>query len=449
LADSAGVSCESGRSFRTDVGINMRTTVVFLVGSLLLPIAYFGDRASDPTFLLEVTGNALPYGPWLNRAVVMGPIALALAIFAKWPERVPQVDWRWFDLPVVAWVMTPAISGIFNDSNYVSDLSQTLYLTVTWGMPYLAGRISFQSFADIRNSFQFLLWTGLVTFAVALFEFIFGRFVYETLYGNHSYQLDGASKYFGSRPLLTFEDPNQIGMWWATLALIAFWQLMSGRFENLSRRFSVLLLIPVVLFQSVGGCILSAIGTAFIAIKSPRVIASAFLIMVGSASILFVARGPILHYGNYLADSTALGQKTRDVMRKIGVYSFGWRLARENDNYALVQQRPIFGWGNVNFWKANEGKTRPWGFITLVTGAYGVFGLLAWASLTLVPCILLLQSGRLFLHDELAILKTMVVLFFAHAIDAAVNTAYFLAVVFWIGGFSGVMATRFKVKDIC
>ena len=425
----------------------MRATVVFLVGSLLLPIAYFGDRASDPTFLLEVTGNALPYGPWLNRAIFMGPIALAVALFEKWPERVPHVDWRWFDLPMVAWVMTPAITGIFNDSSYDSDLSQTLYLTITWGMPYVAGRISLQSFADIRNSFQCLLWAGLVTFAVALFEFIFGRFVYENLYGNHPYQSDGVSKYFGSRPLLTFEDPNQIGMWWATLALIAFWQIKFGRSANFFRGFFSLLLIPVVLFQSVGGFVLSAIGAAFIAIKSPRFIASAFFIMVVSGSILFVARGPILHYGNSLADSTSLGQKTKDVMRKIGVYSFGWRMARENDHYALEQQRPLIGWGDVNFWKSNEGKIRPWGFITLVTGAYGAFGLLAWASLTLVPCILVLRSRRLFNQDEFVILKTMIVLFLAHAIDAAVNTAFLLPMVFWIGGLSGVMAKRFKVNE--
>lgn len=133
-------------------------------------------------------------------------------------------------------------------------------------------------------------------------ELFVGRFVYASLFGYHPFQHEGEMRYWGSRPLLLFEDANQIGMWWATIALAVVGLYPWQRNTTIARRLglSALLLTPF-LFQAIGGSLLTLFGTAVLMIRRRWMVAIvAAMIFVGTIGYVF--RGPILRTGRHWAE---------------------------------------------------------------------------------------------------------------------------------------------------
>ena len=107
-------------------------------------------------------------------------------------------------------------------------------------------------------------------------------------------------------------------------------------------------------------------------------------------------------------------------------------------NESLLKQRIWFGWGDVHVWQIDAASWRPWGLATLVTGAYGVVGFCIWGSITLVPWgIAAVRSKNRSVWPEgwpgdMAI-RSFTVILLVHAIDAALNSGYWLPIVFCVG----------------
>ncbi len=203
---------------------------VYMFGHLCAPIAPFDYLHAHPHALVQVLGNALPYGPWFNRAVFLGPLTLLAAlVMMATRTRLSRPGFTWLDMLVVGWILSPAVAGIANPSPWVDDIRQSIYLALVWGATYAAGRVAYQSHVDLENVLAVWLRFGIISFLFALVEFVCGRFFYASLYGYHPFQDEGATRYVGFRPLLMFEDPNQVGMWWASIATIAVAGLMSNR----------------------------------------------------------------------------------------------------------------------------------------------------------------------------------------------------------------------------
>ena len=405
---------------------------LFLAGNLFLPIASF-DHLSDPSnSYVQVLGNALPYGPWLNRATLLGPVVFAFALVVAWRSRRCPV-FHWLDSLVGLWILTPTLVGVFNDSPFVADLFQSLYLALTWGTPYAASRMVFNSTQDLHATLLVLCMFGFVTFALALLEFAFGRFLYAVLYGFHPYYLEGVTRYVGYRPMLFFEDPNQIAMWWMTIA-VASLTLLKERVPNSLRQWALLTLpTSPFLFQAFGASLLTLIGAMVLRmrhLKSFRIVVISILIMTMSA---FALRGPVLRFGREFVDTNPSGKFIRSILRGSTIGSFGWRLGLEDDAYASLKLRPVFGSGSVNFWRTgNQQQERPWGFATLVAGAYGLVGVGVWGGMMLIPpCWILLR--RNLIASAVRPIDGIATIVGLHCVDALLNSAYFLPVVFCLG----------------
>lgn len=413
--------------------------VVYLLGSLFLPIAAFGNLVEQSDAIVHVLGNALPYGSWLNRAVLLGPIVLSLAVLRTWFVGT-QASFSWPDWMMLIWILVPVGAGIANDSPFTSDIWQSVYLALTWGAPFAAVRLTYRGKQEIQSALRIIVKVGVLTAALALMEFAFGRFLYASFYGWHPFKDEGSTRYFGYRPLLFFEDPNQIGMWWATLA-IASWTVWRLSRNAVARRWLLLAVTPPFFFQAIGASLLTAAGLAMLQIRRRRVIASILIGLLVFAVCLIVLRGPLLHYGRQFSKSSDAGQIAQSILRKSSIGSLGWRMALEERNEHLLRQRIALGWGDVNYWRQDNVNERPWGFATLIVGAYGIVGLCVWGLLTVVPSAVVFARGTVwYLADELP-LRALTVVLLIHGIDASLNSAYFLPIVMCIGMVCSEMKT--------
>jgi len=263
-------------------------------------------------------------------------------------------------------------------------------------------------------------------------EFAFGRFLYSVFYGWHPFGNEGTTRYFGYRPLMFFEDPNQIGMWWAAVAIAAWTVWLQSR-STVTRWWLLLGVTPPFFFQAIGASLLTVAGIAILKIRRRRVIGSILFALFLFAVCLIVFRGPLLRYGRQFSESTYAGQAAKSILRNSSIGSFGWRMALEERNEHLLRQRIVFGWGDVNYWRQDKINERPWGFATLIVGAYGLIGLCVWVAMTVVPCVYVFARGcDWYLADELP-LRAFAVVLLIHGIDASLNSAYFLPMVMCLG----------------
>ncbi len=109
---------------------------VYTFGHLCAPIAPFDYLHAHPHALVQVLGNALPYGPWFNRAVFLGPLTLLAAlVMMSTRARLSRPGFTWLDMLVVGWILSPAVAGIANPSPWVDDIWQSIYLALVWVRP--------------------------------------------------------------------------------------------------------------------------------------------------------------------------------------------------------------------------------------------------------------------------------------------------------------------------
>ncbi len=404
---------------------------IYLVGSVFLPISAFGNLVEQPDAIVQVLGNALPYGSWFNRALLLGPMVLILAIL-RTCFMGTQATPSWPDWMMLMWVLVPVLTGISNDSPFTSDIWQSVYLLLTWGAPFAAVRLTYRGKKEIAAALRIIVTVGVITAGLALMEFAFGRFFYAGFYGWHPFKNEGITRYFGYRPLLFFEDPNQIGMWWATLA-IAAWTVWRRSRITVARGWLMLAVTPPFFFQAIGASLLTVGGLGILQIGRRRVIASILIALFLLAVCLIVVRGPLLRYGRKFSESTYAGQAAKSILQNSSIGSFGWRMSLEEKNEHVLRQRIAFGWGDVNYWRQDKNNERPWGFATLVVGAYGIVGLCVWGAMTVVPCTIVFARGTgWYLADDLP-LRALAVVLLIHGFDASLNSAYFLPIVMCLG----------------
>lgn len=336
---------------------------------------------------------------------------------------------------MLAWVAVPAVCGLFNPSEWHHDVGQSLYMAMVWGMPYAACRWAYRNQQDLVDALRVIVYLGLGSLVLAAFEFAFGRFWYTSLVGHHPYVDQGPSRYFGYRPLLFMEDPNQIGMWWTTVALAAMGLVRvrststAGDKAIMPGWLAGILAVPPFLFQAIGAAILTIVGAVALACHR-KTLLIAFVFLIGVGGVGFALRGPLLRHGRQFVESSPLGPTIRNVLRRSSIGSFGWRLGLEESTIELIRERALVGSGSVNFWREISRIERPWGMATLITGAYGLAGLSAWTIMFLMPCYMGLaaRDTRGKHHDPggRSVLRALLVILFLNFVDAFLNCGYLL-----------------------
>src|SRR5207249_880690 len=113
-------------------------------------------------------------------ATVMG-VMMAAALFDT--DRILAFRPKWIDIPVILFCTSPAISSYTNGLGAYDGASEIVRQTVTWGLPYLIGRIYFSDLEGIRELAIGLFVGGLIYVPLCLVEIRLSPQLHKWTYG--------------------------------------------------------------------------------------------------------------------------------------------------------------------------------------------------------------------------------------------------------------------------
>lgn len=400
-----------------------------------------GKESHGPTHAVSI-----PTPPWFNKATAIGLGCLLGAVLFDWPT-LRRLRPRWFDLPAIVWVLVPIASAVSNDLPWEEGLARSRSLALAWGVAYTIGRASFADGPALRAFARAWMTAGLACLPFALAEFAVGPFWYHVFYGGHPYRFDGDERYFLHRPLVFLEHGNEFGIWSATAAVAAAWlwavgDLPSwgvGRLRVPGFAAVASLVAACLLWQSFGSILLMLVALAPL-VANRRTGISLRSVMVTGVVLLSLAIAAAGAWVVFNGGVEGLRGQVRGLFGAIGRGSFTWRLARIEEHFPQMARRPILGWGRADWSSRSPGGTfeaPPALSLWLhVTGMFGATGLVASASLMLLPIAATLIRLKSFTWNVApwAYATLAAVLLALNFADLANNSGFLLPVLLAAGG---------------
>lgn len=352
--------------------------LVLIGGWWGLPVGRYDPVTPGTILPWWITATALPSDMLITKVWIAPLVAFA---GAAWRDFGALRNWRPepIDVLMLGWCLWPLADGLGRSSSPDAALS-ALYLTGAWGMPWSIGRIWLSGRAGELSLIRGIALSGLANLPVAIVEGVRPAILYELLYGQHPYHLDGIQRYVGYRPIGFLEDGNLYGLWAAIAAFASIWLLRERRPPDGWRWVCLagINLLIAVASQSVGALILLGVGLVLLLIWRSRFFVPVLVVSGG----LLIGIG-LVHLSGVLPirelAETPLGSRVIGQMRAIGRGSLLWRVSQDLKSLGTISAHPIIGTATWDWWRANG--TRPWGQPLLLIGQYGIIGfVLAWGA---------------------------------------------------------------------
>ena len=208
--------------------------------SMLVPIAMFGwIPAVLVLFSLLPPRRAVIaafLGAWLFLPVAAYPVqglpdydkmfaactGVLLGVLLFDSTRVSEFRLHWLDLPMIIWCLVPFISSVTNGLGAYDGASAVLKTLVTWGLPYLIGRLYFRTTDDLRELAIGFFIGGLLYVPFCLYEIKMSPQLHRMVYGYHV-SFANSKRFEGWRPAVFMQDGLMVGMWMVTASLAGIW----------------------------------------------------------------------------------------------------------------------------------------------------------------------------------------------------------------------------------
>lgn len=388
-------------------------------GWILLPVeVYPPETITWQNFTVDVIGTALPSNALIAKAWIV-PMSVLVGLGVAMRRAVQELRFNAPDLGIALFCLSPALPFVAGKLGAADALIQTLYLAGTWGGTWLVGRVLMVQPEGRRALTDTIIVSGVLLLPVAILEGLRPAWLYSLVYGAHAFQLEGAGRYFGFRPLGFFEHGNQYGIWMAVAALAATFRWIKHSPRRIGHGvISALLVTAAVASQSAGAILLLGVGCAWIVmsnkVRQIAVIASGLCLATGGVAYMS-GKLPVERW----AYETNPGQTAVAALRNVGRISLAYRVRRDQMALPILFREPITGYGVWDWWRQPM-KTRPWGLPLLVAGQYG------FLSLIVIVVALLAGAVRQLWRGSSSILALIVVV---AAVDAWLNSfIYFPAI---------------------
>ena len=425
--------------------------IVFLMFMFLPPRHAVIFAFLGAWMFLPMAGFSLPLIPDYTKMTATCVGVLLGAMIFDMP-RVAVFRPKLWDLPMLFWCFAPLPASISNQLGVYDGLSESLLQVITWGLPYLIGRIYFSDMKSIRVLAIGIVAGGLVYVPFCLWESRMSPQLHHTLYGFHQHQFLQSIRLGGFRPIVFMQHGLMVATWMAAASLVAVWLWICGSVKRIwgvpMPLLIVVLLFTTVLCRSVGATILLISGLASLfmvrSLKSPIPV----LCIIVSVPIYIAFRAPNIWTGRSLENLADTLTNPR------AAQSLRWRFQNERILAAKAMQRPIFGWGG---WGRSRVKDEfghqaihaADGLWIITFGRTGVVGLFLLMAMILSPVFLLLlrYPSAIWATPALGPSSALVMLLCLYIVDclpnAMVNPIYMLA----SGGLIGTMTTQSRTVE--
>jgi hypothetical protein len=389
----------------------------FLLAWLFLPMAGYGvPGLPDYTKMSATTFGVL----------------IGAALFDT--DRLLSWRPRWIDIPMFVWCTSPAVSSYVNGLGIYDGASEIVRQFITWGLPYVIGRIYFNDLEGLRELAIGILIGGLIYVPLCWFEVRFSPQLHKWIYGFRQHSFIQNVRDGGYRPMLFMQHGLMVGMWMGMTTLVALWLWRSKAVEKVYD-IPMYVIIPAMFFtvylcKSKYAVLLLATGmAALFTAKWLRTKVLLALLLLVPMTYTALRATAIVRGENIIAMAEAVFGEERS--RSAAV-----RINNENQLAERAMEKPMWGWGGWGGARVQDEQGRDlitdslW-IITL--GKYGFVGLTAITVVLLLPMALVLFDWRVELwHHPLVapivVLGMVVALYmFDHLMNGMVNPIFMLA----------------------
>jgi hypothetical protein len=352
--------------------VRLAIAIGFVAGWMFLPVAG-----------LKVKGI-----PAYNKITA---ICMVILLWARHidKERLSQVSFKAIDIPVLLWCIAPFFSSVFNDLGIYDGLSQTMYQTITWGVPYYIGRVWFSDTEGLKLLGMAIFLGAVAYIPFCWVELILSPQLHRLTYGFHQHDFlqtlrDGG----GFRPMVYMDHGLMTSTWMALGIFLGIWLLYTG---DLPKK---ILFMPSIY-------LLAALFVTFLMMKSYGAI---FLLMLGLITvfvsnrikntllILLLLIIPLLYAYTRTTgiwDGTNLSSFVAEKLSPTRAQSLQFRF----DNEAILIRKAldgtVFGWGGYGrsrvYDETGKDLSVTDGLWIITLGQNGIFGLSALLAAIQAP----------------------------------------------------------------
>jgi len=411
--------------------------------SLLVPIVMFGwipvvlglfsklppRRAVISSFLvawlfLPMAAYPLPGLPdYTKMSATCWGVFIGAAIFDN--KRILSFRPKLIDIPMIIWCLCPLASSLANNLGIYDGFSAVLDQTVTWGFPYIIGRLYFNDLESLQEFAVGILIGGLIYIPLCLYEIRMSPQLHSMFYGFTQHSFAQTIRSGGYRPMVFMEHGLMVGIWMISASFIGVCLWVSGVLKKLWNIPMVwlasTLIFTSILCKSTGATILFIVGICifYATRKLNTKILILILILIPAVYLPLRASGTWNGYG-----LTDFIYNNFSKERALSLYT---RFYNENALSSKALEKPLFGWGrwgrsriyDENGSDASITDSR-W-VITL--GENGLTGLISLTLTLLLPIIILLRSYNIkdWFGTKIAAASSLAILLGIYMIDNLVN----------------------------
>ena len=182
--------------------------------------------------LLPAMGYNLPGLPPFSKSTAIA-VGLFLGGRFSGQRRMATFHWKLYDVPMVVWCLSPLVTSMVNKLGFYDGLSGVYAHVMAWGIPFMAGRIYFDSLDKLRDLCLALVLGGLLYLPLCLFEVRMSPQLSNMVYGFFPHSFVQHVRYGGYRPIVFMEHGLMVSLWMALTTIASFWLWRFGEVKNL------------------------------------------------------------------------------------------------------------------------------------------------------------------------------------------------------------------------
>jgi hypothetical protein len=418
--------------------------LVVLLGWLFLPVMRTTSVSPGEPLALSLPGLKFTKANAIAYAVLAGAM---LFDRKRWLSLRPGL----VDLPMLCWCICPLISSLSNDLGWYDGLSSVLDQVMGWGVLYRAGRVYFRTLDEFRELALAILTITIIYMPLCWFEMRMSPQLHNILYGYLQHEFSQTVRLGGYRPMVFLPHPLVVAMWMCMASVLLFWLWYCGAVKKIRGipmigSVSAQLALGMIAMTSLMCRSMAAIVfcfTGMLALLLSRWTQSALLLgaLLIVSPIYISVRATGIWTGEDLVEwlEENVSQDRADSLR--------FRMDNENILAAKAIERPWFGWAGwgrsrvLNEWGQDISVTD--GGWIIAFGERGLFGLVAWCIVILLPSARFLKDvpPRLWSHPQIAPLAAVAAILILNTVNNMLNVDTDPVYVLAIGGMMSVMDT--------
>jgi hypothetical protein len=348
----------------------------------------------------------------------------------------------WLDVPMLIWCLCPIVTQVTNGG---SPISPTFNQIISWGLPYLVGRLYVGSLDGLRQLAIGIFAGGLAYIPFTLIEGVRGPLLHQMVYGVSAFADWGqAVRAGGWRPVVFMQHGLMVAVWMMTATLMAVWFWQTGALKKFMGRniktLAIILIIAFFLCRSSGAYSLFVFGLIVLFCAKWFRTSLPLLFIIGYIVFyLYIAAAGQFSSKQVMGFITPIFGEERSASLK-------FRFDMEEILGEKARQRFLLGWGDSGGNRVYNQEGRDISITDslwiIAFGTYGTVGLVSLFSSLLLPVIvftLFKYPARTWSNPKVAPAAALGVALTMYVFDCVLNAMTNPIFALIAGGISGLV----------